>query len=305
LKWLLFMSLTALIYVLLALLTVRRRAMQDRLTSIVPDRTKQPPDGARHIPSFQERLRALTRFVTNRVMKRQASTPKSRDRIQSKLGQAGNPMNMTALEWIGLRVCTSCIGVVTGGLCLLVMGGLRGLLLLLVFSLFGWVGPDFWLSRQVTHRQSQIVRQLPSALDLLTVSVEAGLGFDQALSKVAQKLQGPLAEEFARTIGEIQLGSQRTTALQRLASRTGADGLKSFISAIIQADKLGTGLTQVLRIQSATLRERRRLEAQERAMKAPIKMLFPLVLFVFPAVFVVILGPAILHVIQLFSQGGI
>ncbi len=301
-KWLLFMTLTLAFYFMFVLATARRRAMQDRIITAMPDQQHRNTSPSGNSPLLRQRLRSGLEVPIQRWV--QIHKGKTWDGIQAKLLQAGSPGGFTLGEWIGFRLLTVALCVGSGIVFAMMVGGLRGLLLFFSLGLLGWIGPDFWLSRKARERQLEISKILPSALDLLTVSVEAGLGFDQALARISAKLHGPLADEFERTMREIQLGSSRVVALQRLALRSGVDGLRSFVSAIIQADKLGIGLAQVLRIQSASLRERRRLEAQERAMKAPVKMLFPLVLFVFPAVFIVILGPALIHVIQLFSHGG-
>lgn len=278
--------------------------MQLRIENLVANErsSKQILDAQTQSVRFQVWARMFFERIAHHLFKRQ--TGRGWERIQQKLASAGNPMGMRIGEWFGLRLLIIIFCITLGGILLFAPGGLKGMLFFLACGLLGWIGPEFWLSKQVTERQRLIEKQLPNALDLLTVSVEAGLGFDQALSRVAEKMHGPLSEELNWVMREVQLGTTRSVALQRLASRTGVDSLKSFVSAIIQADKLGIGLAQVLRIQSTWLRERHRLEAQERAMKAPIKMLFPLILFVFPAVFIVILGPAVLHIIQLFAKGG-
>jgi tight adherence protein C len=135
---------------------------------------------------------------------------------------------------------------------------------------------------------------LPDVLDLLTVSVEAGLGFDQAVVKVIEKFKGPLAEEFHRTLQEVRMNKPRREALRALADRVGIDDLTAFIAALIQADQLGVSIAKVLRIQSDQMRIKRRQRAEEQAQKASIKMLFPLIFFIFPAMFIVLLGPAVL-----------
>ena len=140
----------------------------------------------------------------------------------------------------------------------------------------------------------------PDALDLLAVSVEAGLGFDGAIAKITEHMEGPLADEFSLTLGEMRIGESRQDALKRMADRVDAPELSSFTRAIIQADQLGTSLGRILRVQAADSRLRRQAAAEEKAMKAPIKMLFPTVLFIFPAIFLVILGPAFMNLEKVF-----
>jgi tight adherence protein C len=303
LKWILFVTLTTVFYLVISIITQKRRSIQQRIGIVVPDRKKELQNTQTMSQPVTKRFRVWFASFANKWLRGQRS--QKWGKTQMKLAYAGNPFGLTIGEWIGFRVLIVCLCTVVGFVLFGVMGDIKGILLFISTVLLGWIGPDFFLSKKATQRQQEIEKVLPSALDLLTVSVEAGLGFDQALARIAQKLKGPLAEEFGRTMREMQLGSSRLDALQHLGLRTGVDGIKSFVSAIIQADKLGIGLAQVLRVQSASFRERRRLEAQERAMKAPVKILFPLVLFVFPSVFIVILGPAVIHVIQLFSHGGI
>lgn len=302
-QWLLFLSLAALFYALFSVLTEKRRALQARVATVRQGRHQERPKIRPPQPPLRQRLRLLLAKLANKLFVRGNTVWLAG--VQIKLLQAGSPLASRPIEWIGVRLLIATVSFGLGLLLSAVIGGLRGLLLLFVLTVLGWIVPNVWLSRQARDRQQVIGKQLPSALDLLTISVEAGLGFDQALAKVAEKMEGPLAEEFARTIREIQVGGTRAEAMQRLGTRTGVDALKSFVSAIVQADKLGSGLAQVLRIQSSSLREIHRIDAQERAMKAPIKMMFPLVLFVFPSVFIVVLGPAVIHIITLFTKGGL
>ena len=143
--------------------------------------------------------------------------------------------------------------------------------------------------------------ELPDALDLLAVSVEAGLGFDGAIAKLTEQSEGPLAEEFALTLSEMRIGESRSEALKKLSERAATPEIAAFVRAIVQADQFGISLGRILRVQAADTRLRRQAAAEERAMKAPIKMLFPLVMFIFPAMFIVILGPAFLNLGKLFN----
>ncbi len=165
----------------------------------------------------------------------------------------------------------------------------------------GFLAPDYGLTLKARGRKERIRADLPDALDLLAVSVEAGLGFDASLAKINEHMEGPLAEEFGLTLSEMRIGESRAEALKSLSERVDAQELSAFTRALIQADQLGTSLGRILRVQAADARLRRQAAAEERAMKAPIKMLFPTVLFIFPAMFLVILGPAILNVQKLFG----
>ena len=172
----------------------------------------------------------------------------------------------------------------------------RGLLTLLSFIGAGVFLPFFILRRLVEQRQEAIRQSMPDVLDLLCVSVQAGLGFDGALGKVTAKMKGPLIEEFERLLQELRMGVTRRNALVRLAKRCGIEEMKLFTAALIQAEKLGVGMAQVLEIQSENMREMRRQRAKEQAAKLPVKILFPTVIFIFPVMFVVVLGPALVTI---------
>jgi tight adherence protein C len=164
----------------------------------------------------------------------------------------------------------------------------------------GFIAPDLVVGHKARARNDRIRAELPDALDLMAVSVEAGMGFDGAISKLTEHMEGPLAEEFALTLSEIRIGETRQDALKKLSDRTGTPELSSFVRSIIQADQLGISLGRILRVQATDSRLKRQAAAEEKAMKAPIKMLFPTVLFIFPAMFLVILGPAFLNLSKLF-----
>jgi tight adherence protein C len=163
------------------------------------------------------------------------------------------------------------------------------------------MAPNFVLNGRVRSRQQAVAAELPDALDLLSVSVEAGLGFDGAVQKLTEHMDGPLIEEFELALGEIRIGEGRQQALKKMAERSSSQEMASFVRAIIQADQLGISLGRILRIQAGDSRLKRQLLAEEKAMKAPIKMLFPTVLFIFPSMFIVILGPAFLNLSTIFK----
>jgi tight adherence protein C len=166
----------------------------------------------------------------------------------------------------------------------------------LFFVVFGWMLPRTWLRGQMKARQKLIIKALPDSLDLVTTCVEAGLGLDAALARVAEKTEGPFAEELKRMLRDVAMGKLRRDALTELHERVGVEELTNFINSIIQAEQLGVGIAQVLRVQSDQLRTKRRQRAEKSAHEAPIKMLFPLVLFIFPAFMIVILGPAVIRI---------
>jgi tight adherence protein C len=167
----------------------------------------------------------------------------------------------------------------------------------------GFFLPDYWLSRRIRQRRKAILLAIPDTLDLLTISVRAGLGFDAALGKVVEKTEGPLADEFKRSLTEIRVGKTRRESLRDIVGRTEVPALTNFIGAIIQAEQLGVSISKVLQVQSEQLRIERRQRAEEAAAKAPIKMLFPLVGCIFPSMFIVILGPAIILIAVNMGNG--
>ena len=222
------------------------------------------------------------------------------ERTEKRLALAGNPGEMRTADWLGIKAIAA---VVTGVVLFLLFGFLlgSGFLQGVLFGLLGlgigYILPEFWLSGRVKKRQKLIIMQIPDALDLLTISVRAGLGFDAALGKVVEKMKGPLIDEFRRALAEVRVGKIRREALRDIVARTEVVPLTNFIGAIVQAEQLGVSISKVLQVQSEQLRIERRQRAEEQAAKAPIKMLFPLVGCIFPSLFIVILGPAIILII--------
>jgi tight adherence protein C len=223
-------------------------------------------------------------------------TPRSNiEGIQHKLDLAGNPYGWSPTEFIGVRlVATALCAALFAGLMFATHTPLRNLILVTVGAgAFGYFLPNVWLTLRTTRRKANILKALPDALDLLTICVEAGLGFDSALTKVTEKWTNDLSEAFARVLIEIQMGKLRREALRSMAERAEVSELTSFVAAIVQADQLGVSLARVLRIQSEQMRIRRRQRAEQLAQQAPIKMMIPLVFLIFPALLVVLLGPAL------------
>jgi tight adherence protein C len=218
-------------------------------------------------------------------------------RQDAKLEKAGYPGGLRGADWMGVKFLVAIIGGIAGFLLGLLMGGfVLGLLFGVVGLAIGFVLPEFWLGSRVRKRSMDMVLQLPDALDLLTISVEAGLGFDAALAKVVEKMEGPLVDEFRQALAEIRMGRTRRDALRDVVARADAQPVANFIGAIVQAEQLGVPIAKVLQIQSQQLRIERRQRAEEAAAKAPVKMLFPMVGCIFPTIFIVILGPAIVTV---------
>ena len=225
----------------------------------------------------------------------------SKDSVGRRLMAAGVGYKISPTGFLALKALLALLGCGVGAM-LGASKGFSGLILgALMAGALGFLGPDYALTLKARGRKEKVRADLPDALDLLAVSVEAGLGFDASLAKLGEHMEGPLADEFGLTLSEMRIGESRSEALKRMSERVDAPELSAFTRAIIQADQLGTTLGRILRVQAADARLRRQAAAEERAMKAPIKMLFPTVLFIFPAMFLVILGPAILNVQKIFG----
>jgi tight adherence protein C len=229
------------------------------------------------------------------------------DVLQQRLDAAGNPPRLGVREFLGLRVLSAASGflfaVVVYRLMLSVstpVAVICGLLVLLM----GVILPDYLLQQAIGRRQYQIRKLLPDILDLLIVSVEAGLGFDGAMAKVVEKMKGPFPQELCRVLQEMQVGKARTPALKDMAARVQIQEVSTFVAAIYQADQLGVSMAKVLHVQADTMRVARSQRIREMAAKLPVKMLFPLVFFIFPAIFVIIIGPGVISIIYSFVLNG-
>lgn len=211
-----------------------------------------------------------------------------------RLETAGNPMSIEPAFFLAMR---AVLAVVFGGGLFLVFtisgrNWLSGLGISALFMIIGYMFPSMWLTSRIGARQKSVFRAMPDALDLLTICVEAGLGFDSAMKKVHEKWEDELALEFGRVLQEINLGKLRREALKDMAERLQVSELTSFVAAVIQSEQLGVSMAKVLRIQSDQMRVRRRQMAEEEAHRAPIKMIFPIALLIFPSILMILLGPA-------------
>ena len=225
-------------------------------------------------------------------------------KIQYRLNIAGNPPAWDVNRILGLKVIGLALFGGLGFLYILGMGWpfYRVVLATGLVAAFGYVLPNVLLYNAGKKRETLMRNALPDAMDLLTISVEAGLGFDAAVSRVAKNGDGPLNQEFARLLQEMQLGVGRVDAMRAMAERTSLPDLKSFCSAMVQADSLGIPIARVLRIQSKEMRTKRRQRAEEKAQQVPIRMMIPLVLFILPCLFIVILGPAGIQIADTFAN---
>ena len=252
--------------------------------------------------SFHERVvRPLGEFLVGLV--RRFMPSHYMEKIRHKLVLAGRGQPEEIDRFLVVRV-VSVIAVPVLWLVVWKMTSLKGISLIgaiVLVGMAGVLGPDAWLNRAVEERRLSIRKKLPDVLDLLVISVEAGLGFEQALARTVTMVPGPLSEEFARMLGEMRAGASRADALTALDTRTEVPELKSFVLALLQADTFGVSVGSILRSQAAEMRIRRHQLAQELAQKAPVKMLFPMVFCIMPALFVVIAGPAVLSIFHAFS----
>lgn len=224
-------------------------------------------------------------------------------RVNRLIELAGNPPSMTAERIVAFKIVFGIVGVVVGILVapLLPFTGFAVPVVTVgVFALAGYTFPSAGLAARASKRQKEIRKALPDTMDLLTISVEAGLGFDAALAQVVKNVPGPLSEEIARMLQEMQIGVTRAEALRHLNDRTDVPELDGFVLSMIQADKYGVGVAKVLRAQSTELRQKRRQRAEEVAQKVPLKLLFPMIFLVLPALFIVILGPGAIQVYETF-----
>jgi tight adherence protein C len=273
-----------------------KRAVVERLHGYV-DRTVAPQPANREsslrqrvaTPIFQRLLRFLGGFMPARDL----------DKVAQQLSLAGNPGNLTALDFVGLRLIVAALMV--GGYYL--YAGRQDDVFTLVRNSFfalaaGFMLPKFWLGQQIKKRRNAIARALPDALDMLTIGVEAGLAFESALLRVGDQWDNELAQEFRRLVAEIRIGVPRNEALRHMADRCGVEDLRTFVAVLIQSNMLGVSIAQVLHTQADQMRLRRRQHAEEQAHAATVKIVLVLVGFIFPALFVVILGPTVPRIIE-------
>jgi tight adherence protein C len=272
--------------------------VQARLTQLGTMQAKSLEELELQQPFLERTLRPLAMKLSSYVAR--VTSQSFTERTEKRLALAGHPGNLRVGDWLGIKAIGTIVGAVIFALLFffVIKAGVVAFGAAAAGAGFGYIGPEFWLGGRVRKRQHLIVLQIPDALDLLTISVRAGLGFDGALGKVVEKLKGPLTDEFRRALAEIRVGKSRREALRDIVPRTEVPALTNFVGAIIQAEQLGVSISKVLQVQSEQLRVERRQRAEEQAAKAPIKMLFPLVGCIFPSLFIVILGPAIILIVQ-------
>ena len=298
-----FVTVTLLVMLLFGIVFKSKNQVGERLESIKKMEGSEDEEDVLKKP-FSERV--IQPFIQKLGNKISGLAPKEiKSSIEKKIVYAGNPKNINFSTFVMAQLILAI------GLPLVLVLFVRlGLnidnvpLLALLLGLLGFFIPNLILNSKVLQRQKTIQKALPDMLDLLLVSVEAGLGFDMALKRVTEKHKGELSKEMQRALEEIRVGKSRSEALRGMVDRTGVADLRTFVSAVIQAEQLGSDIARTLRIQAETMRQKRRQRAEEMAMKAPIKMLFPLIFFILPALFVVILGPPLIRIFDFFVGGG-
>jgi tight adherence protein C len=289
------------VYLLLSGLTVRQReiAISVRRARRYGTRSQREIETRR---SVNDRILGPTAARLAGVTMKLA--PKTNlENVSQKLLQAGMARSVTPQAYLAMKAGTAGGAILLGLMISITGGGTFGLVIALVGAAIGFIAPEFVINSRVRGRKDEMKTDLPNVLDLLSVCVEAGLGFDQALVKLNERMEGPLVDEFALVLHEMRIGQSRSAALKNLAERVDSPDVGQFARAIIQADQLGISLSRILKVQSQDMRVRRQLAAEEKAMKAPVNMLFPTVIFIFPSMFVVALGPAMLNLMKTFSGG--
>jgi tight adherence protein C len=252
--------------------------------------------------SFTDRIMGPFQQRASKLAKR-LSGADAPERIRVKLDIAGNPIGWTVervqagkvIGAIALFMISLAFTTVLG------MGFTIKILVVVGATVVGWLGPNLYLYQKTYDRSNRMRRDLPDAIDLMTISVESGLAFDAAVQQVAKNTEGPLADEFSRVLREMQIGKGRAEALRSLADRTNVDDLKGFVTSMVQADSFGIPIANVLRIQSSEMRIKRRQLAEEKAQKVPVKITVPLIFCILPCLFIAVMGPAVIHIMDSFA----
>ena len=274
----------------------RSVALVQALTNAPKELTKEYDE------SFADRIMAPLQGRASRLAKR-LSGRDAPERIRKRLDVAGNPVGWTVERVQAGKV----IGAITMFLVSVALTQVIGpgftvrLVWIVGATVVGWFGPNLYLYQKVYDRSNRMQRDLPDAIDLMTISVESGLAFDAAVQQVARNTEGPLADEFSRVLREMQIGQGRAEALRGLAERTEVDDVKSFVTSMVQADSFGIPIANVLRIQSSEMRTKRRQRAEEKAQKVPVKITIPLIFCILPCLFIAVMGPAVIHIMDSFS----
>jgi tight adherence protein C len=278
----------------------------DRSVALVQALSTAPKELTKEFDeSFGDRIMAPLQAKASRIAKRFSGSD-APERIRKRLDVAGNPQGWTVERVQAGKV----IGAIAMFFISVAFTALIGpsvtvrIVVIAAATATGWLGPNLYLYQKVYERSNRMRRDLPDAIDLMTISVESGLAFDAAVQQVARNTEGPLADEFSRVLREMQIGMGRAEALRALSERTEVDDLKSFVTAMVQADSFGIPIANVLRIQSSEMRVKRRQRAEEQAQKVPVKITVPLIFCILPTLFIAVMGPAVIHIMDSFSGKG-
>jgi len=297
------MTVFSISYLVLANISPQRTEVAERLKALdAVAANRGPVDEDLAKPFVQRIIAPLSGSLADKITR---LTPSAvRRMIEEKISIAGGFSGLTTDGFLLLCGCAAVAGAMMVGALAAVSGAILSKIISLMIIGFsvGLMLPLFLLNYKIAARKANIQRDLPDVLDMITISVEAGLAFDGALAKLSEKMKGVLVDEFGRMLQEMRIGVPRRSALHSLAKRCAVPDLSVFTASLIQADQLGVSIGNVLRIQSVVMREKRRQRAKEKAQMAPVKMLLPLVIFIFPAIFVILIGPAAINIIAAFSQ---
>jgi tight adherence protein C len=300
---LVFASVGTLVFVVLGVVFSEERQVTQALRTVSTWEAEQASEAEPLLRPFRHRvIRPMTQSVGDRL--RRMVPANSCERMQRKLEAAGRPYGMTPEGVMSMRIVGSVAGLVIVVLLGALLHARLSVLVVLVAlagACAGYLAPDMWIDGLRKARQASMRRALPDMLDMLTISVQAGLGFDMALVKLIQNTRGPLAEEFGRMLSEVQAGVSRRDALRHMGDRTDVPELDNFITAMVQADVFGVSVSGILAAQSQELRKKRRQFVEEQAQKAPVKMVFPIIFCMLPATMLVVLGPAIIAIGRTFG----
>ncbi len=274
----------------------RSLAVLQAMTTAPKELTKdlEKPFSERVLAPFQARALSIGRRLTGR------DAP---DRIRHQLDLAGNPAGWTVDRVVAGKVIGAIVFFLVALVLALMLGAGTPVRVVVVAAgtVAGFFAPNLFLDQQGYDRAQRMQRELPDAIDLLTISVESGLGFDAAIQQVAHSTEGPLADEFSRALREMQIGQSRSEALRAMAERTSVADVRTFVSAMVQADAFGIPIASVLRVQSSEIRVKRRQRAEEKAQQVPVKMTVPLIFCILPCLFIAVMGPAVISIMDSFS----
>ncbi|MCF6095655.1 type II secretion system F family protein [Thermovorax subterraneus] len=290
------------VYITLKFIVERRAREKKRLEEIVGSSPVPIREVELSVPLFHRFFRPILKNTARFAVRLLPLFDE--EVLTKKLVEAGRPYNLSPREFVALKFLLSgFLGFIMYlGFEIATFPVIQHLALSAAGGLGGWLLPDVFLNSLIRNRKEKVEKELPEVLDLITVCIEAGLGFDGAMTKVVEKYSGMLAEEMSQVLSEVRMGKPRREALRKMAERLDVDDLSSFVSSVIMAEQLGISMGNVMRVQSREVRNKRRQRIQEAVMKAPIKMLIPIVVLIFPSLFIILLGPAVIQLMRIFAK---